>query len=117
MTHQFQNVEGYHAGDAVDIVCTVEDENGDIIDITNATEIEWLLKNDETDSDSEAILTKTMTDTGGIEITDGAAGEFTVHIDTDETTGNTGTFHHRARLTDADGDRSTIFTGTFEIEI
>lgn len=117
MTHQFQNIEGYHAGDAVDIVCTVQDENGDIIDITNATEIEWYLKNDETDADVDAILTKKLTNTGEIEITNGTGGEFTIYIDTDDTTGESGTYHHRARLTDADGDRSTIFTGTFDIEV
>lgn len=114
MTHQFQNIQDHHAGDALDIICTVEDESGNTIDISSANEIQWVLKNDETDPDTEAVLDKTLTG-GDIAITDGPNGEFTVTINTDETTGNTGTLHHRARLTDADGDRSTIFTGTFEI--
>ncbi len=114
MPHNEQNIDQYHAGDALDIVCTVENDNGTTIDITNANDIRWLLKESSTDIDTDALLDKNLSG-GGIEITDGVAGEFVVHIETDDTSGMTGQKHHRARLTDSNGDRSTVFHGTFTI--
>lgn len=114
MPHNEQNIGDYHAGDALDIVCTVEDDSGATIDISNANDIRWLLKENSTDTDTDALLDKNLAG-GGVEITDAINGEFTVHIATDDTSGMVGQKHHRARLTDSDGDRSTVFHGTFTI--
>lgn len=114
MPHNTQDIGEYHAGDALDIVCTVEDDSGATIDITNANEIRWLLKDNASDLDSDALLDLSLTG-GGVTITDGANGEFTVHIATGDTDSMSGQKHHRARLEDSDGDRSTVFTGSFTI--
>lgn len=116
MPHQIQNIGDYHAGDALLITVDVEDDNGNAVDISNANSIEWYLKNDETDADGEAVLSKTLAG-GGISITDGAGGQFEIKIDTGETDGEAGTYHHRSRLEDSNGDRSTLFHGDFTISV
>lgn len=117
MTHETQDISGYHAGDAREIEVTVEDDAGNNVDITGAQEIEYYIKEDEGDPDGEALLEKSLSNTDEIEITDGANGMFTVYIDTGDTDGMTGSKHHRARLTDGDGNRSTLFTGNITIEV
>lgn len=115
MPHNEQHVEEYHRGDALDIIVTVVDDAGEQVDITDAQEIDWLLLDDASTPETDAVVTKTLSG-GGIDITDGLVGEFTVHVDTGDTDGVTaGTFHHRARVTDADGDRTTVLTGDFKI--
>ena len=122
MSHNNQNVSDYHAGDALDLIVTVEvaDEGtspATLID--QATDIEWYLQETLSDPINQAMLTKTLVD--GIE-TPGEAndlqtGQFMVQIETDDTDGLGGqTVHHRARITDADGRRSTLFTGSFTID-
>lgn len=115
MPHQTQDVTDYHAGDARDLPVTVEHPDGTAKDISNGT-AEWLLKDAASDTDANALLTKTTTD-GGITITDAANGKLEVSIETGDTTGMSGTKHHRLRVTDSDGDRVTVFHGDFVISI
>lgn len=115
MPHQVQDISTYHAGDALEIETTVRDDASNIVDISGATEIEWLLKENETDTDANALLTKTQTGGGITFTTDGTDGKFTVKIDTGDTDGMSGAKHHRARVTDGQGDRATVFHGTFTI--
>lgn len=118
MPHNVEDIGDYHAGDALDIVCTAKDDAGNVIDITNANEIRWLLKDNETDDDSVARLDKRLTATATeITITDGANGEFEIYVDTGDTDGMSGDKHHRCRLEDSTGDRSTVFHGTFSISV
>ena len=123
MSHNHQNISDYHEGDALDIVVTVDVDDESIDPATlieEAIEIIWLMKNDEEDDDSAAILDKTLED--GIErpadlpeLLD--PDQFLVHLDTGDTDGHGGTsVHHRARITDADGRRATVFTGTIVID-
>lgn len=121
MPHNHQNIADYHAGDALDIITTfeVDDPETDAATVLeNATDIEWYLQENEDDDVSAALLTKTLTDGIRRPIDDPnlAPTEFAIHLSTDDTSGHGGkTLHHRARLTDADGDRSTVFTGTVTI--
>lgn len=116
MTHNEQHVAGYHAGDALELVVTVEDEQGNAIDISTVNEITWLLKDEKRDPDNKAILQKTLTGGGITYDSDGTNGIFVVQIDTGDTTAEAGNKHHRARLTDSGGNRSTLFTGDFTID-
>lgn len=114
MPHQIQDVADHHQGDALDMYVSVEKSNGAAKDISGGS-AEWLLKDNASDADTNALLTKT-TSGGGISITDGVVGELTVHIETGDTGSLIGQKHHRLRVTDSDGDRVTVFTGTFTIE-
>lgn len=116
MPHNIQDVDDYHEGDALHIHVTVNKKDGTAVDLTSAS-AEWLLKNQASDADADALLTKD-TAGGGIQITDATNGKLTVYIDTGDTTGiGAGGYHHRLRVTDADGDRVTVFHGTFSIEV
>lgn len=115
MTHNEQNVSDYHQGDALELHVSVVDNDGNIVGLVDAS-AEWLLKKLETDPDTDALLTKSTSNTGEITITDPDMGELTVKIDTgDITDAMVGNLHHRLRITDANGDRATVFTGDFEV--
>lgn len=115
MAHKTQDVDNHHAGDALDMNVSVEKSDGSAKDITNGS-AEWLLKETATDSDANALLTKTKSG-GGITFTDAANGKLEISLETTDTSGLSGTKHHRLRVTDSDGDRITVFTGTFTIEV
>lgn len=126
MTHNEQNVTEHHEGDAAEIHVTVEDGDGNIMDLTGS-DVEWLLLEDDTDEDANALLTKDGTEggtTNGVEFTDATNGAVKVIINTDETEGivdwtnypgGSKMFRHRIRVTDTNGNRITGFTGDFEI--
>lgn len=125
MPHQDINVADYHEGDAIDLPIVIRDTAAMPVDLTNA-QIRWYLKNHQLEADVNALLTKTTDAGGGIEITSAIDGEAVIHIRTGDTAGllNTGTgqkdkgtFHHRCRVTDANGNRSTVFHGTFTIYV
>lgn len=125
MTHQDINVADYHEGDAINLPIVVRDQSAAAVDLTNA-KIQWLLKNNQLDPDTAALITKTTDVGGGIEVTSATTGEAVIHIYTGDTAGllDTGTgqkekasFHHRCRVTDAAGNRSTIFHGSFTIYV
>lgn len=126
MTHNRQNIDVHHEGDAHDIVVTVQYSSGTVVDLTGA-QAEWLLKENPKDDDASALLTKTgeqdVSETE-IEFTEPNEGELVIHIETGDTDGLVtwgdigGTvkdFHHRLRVTDVDGNRVTTLTGNFEI--
>lgn len=119
----------YFAGDSLRILFGFKDKHNDQpIDITNST-IEFLVKDSLTDTDADALLTKSSdaTDESGnpeIEITDATNGECEVVI----ATGDTDPFVEDgelrldstvvewvARVTDADGNRVTAETGDWEV--
>lgn len=115
MTKRNQDIDDYHAGDTLEIVVTVTDDDGNIIDITGA-DVEWYLLQYETSPDEDHLLKKTTTD-GGITVTSAQDGEFTVTVDAGDTDGMSGEYHHRARMTDSTGNRSTVMTGTITIRV
>lgn len=114
MPHKVQDVSDLHEGDALDMSVTVEKSDGTKKDISNGS-AEWLLLASASDDDANALLTKTKSG-GGITFTDAANGKLEISIETNDTDGHVGTQHHRLRVTDSDGDRVTVFTGSFTIE-
>lgn len=103
------------------------------IDLTDAQNIEFFVKEDIVDPDSEAVLTKRMvddtgTETGEIDLTEPANGRCRVIIDTGDTDGmltetvdgveerlEEKTYEWVIRVTDADGYRVSSETGTWTI--
>lgn len=113
MTHNEKNIANYHAGDSLKITVDVEETNGDPVDLTGASAT-YLIKENMSDPDTDALVELT-TSSGDISIVDATAGRLEVHIPTGETSGMTGQKHHRVRITDDSGNRSTVLTGTITI--
>lgn len=114
----------YVAGDAIDIPVHFQDPSGNPVEIPTDGHVEFRLKEDLTDADSDALLTKNSNDTDAngnpqITINDAAAGECTVHILTDDTADVVGTTDRQeeavvewhVRLIDGSGDRVTAEWG------
>lgn len=129
MAHELQDVEDHHEGDAARLDVTAQ-VDGEILDLTGASAT-WLLIEDEdeieeTITEEHAKLVKSGeegADEEEIEFTDPPNGELEVAINTDDTAGHVNwaetdepaEFDHRLRVTDAGDERTTQFTGTFEI--
>lgn len=131
MAHQNQDVSVHHEGDGHELECTVENEDGIIIDISGGSAT-WLLFEDRRDAvvDSNALLTKTGTDDSNndssseIYFETPEDGILIVNIDTGDTDGlvnwsdidddQPAEFHHRLRVT-IDGHRATVLHGSFYI--
>jgi hypothetical protein len=105
MSHNVQNFE-IHAGDSRDIVVTVTDSQGGAFDLTGAA-IAWQLARS-AGSTSPAV-SKSLG--GGIAITDGPNGVFTVTLDPADTAALSGLYYHEAEVTDGAGNRSTVLSG------
>lgn len=99
------------AGDTRNLNVTVFDEdNGGNKNIANAT-IRWVLYNEETDTSA---LTKTLA--GGITVTNGLLGQFTVALTPANTVSLTpGVYYHEVEVTDESGNVSTVLTGHITI--
>lgn len=116
MPHQTQDIADHHQGDALDITVTVEKSDGTAKDISNANAIEYYIKDQLADSDANALLTKTLSG-GGVTITDATNGKLEISIETGDTSGiAVGSKSHLLRVEDSDGDRVTVFTGSFTVE-
>lgn len=116
MPHQTQDISNHHQGDALDITVTIDKSDGTTKDISGATSAKYFIKDQAGDTDANALVTKDMSG-GGISITDGANGVLEVSIETGDTSSIApGEKHHRLQLTDSNGDRVTVFTGTFTVE-
>lgn len=134
MAHHNQDVEIHHEGDAHEIEVTVEHEDGSVVDLTTA-EAEWLLLDSQFDDSEEALLSKDGVEDGtdnGITFPDPNDGVLLITIETGDTDGIVDwetdydgddigpsdtphvDFHHRLRVT-LDGDRATVFHGTFSL--
>lgn len=116
----------YFEGDYLDIPHTVEDDNQEAVDLTGAT-AEFLLKDELTDDDADALLTKSGDEdapNGEVTFTDATNGEVTFHIetgDTDDVLTSDGTrieedtFKFVIRITDGDGRRVSTAYGDWTI--
>lgn len=120
----------YYAGDAIDIPFEFVQEDGTTpIDLTAKT-VEFRIKESLTDTDANAVVTKTGTEggvTNGVTFAaDPTTGQCTVHIDTDDTATvvddvDTGTrvesvlMEWHARVIDTNGARITSETGSWEM--
>ena len=100
-----------HRGDSRNLVVTVRDEPGNIIDLTGAT-IVWEIADSVA---GPALLSKT--NGAGVTITDAAGGVFTVALTPADTLSLTrGVKYHEARMTDAGGDRGRVVVDDITIE-
>lgn len=118
----------YYAGDSIDIPFAFTDQHGDTaIDLTGMT-VEFRLKHDLTDTDSDAVVVKTGTEGGttdGVSFaSDPTTGECTVHIDTDDTSSvviedstrfESVVMDWHVRVIDGNGNRVTSEVGDWEI--
>src|SRR3990167_5713629 len=101
---------GTVAGDSHTLTVTVKDRDNDAVDITSAS-ITWKAART---IHKTAVLTKT-TSNGGIGITNGAGGVFTITISAGDTSGFTGDYYHEVQVTFADGTVSTVLSGTMTV--
>jgi hypothetical protein len=107
------NERPLHAGDDYPYGFTVHKPAGTILPLTSATL--WLtIKEDATDPDAEALLQYCSTDATEIEITDGAAGEFTIHFKAADTAKLTGAWMYDIKAKLANGKMQRIARGTIE---
>ena len=112
MSHKIQDIVDYHKDDTLIIETTVRNDDEEIVDLTGAA-AQWLMKNEAEDPDGDALLTKTVGE--GITIDQPTAGKLEIKIEEDEAD-TVGSFHHRLRVWDNDGHRSTVFTGSLTVE-
>ena len=132
MAHATFNIDNHHEGNAFKLPVEVYDEATDErLDLTN-TEADYYIKETRSDPDEEALVHKTGEEgvsEDEIEF-DASDGELTIYIDTDETAGHIDweqnqrddkrspesyDLWHRLDITDANGNRVTVFTGHIEL--
>ena len=112
MAHQVQNFE-IHAGDDLTLQVSVTDDAGQPVNLTGA-QVAWQASRGRADRfSSTAVLAKASGT--GITVTDAAGGVFEVDLAAADTAGLRGAFYHEAKVTDAAGDKSTVFTGTMTV--
>lgn len=97
------------AGDSKTLVVTVKDAEGVAVNITGST-IKWRAARS---FGKAAVISKTTS--SGIQITDGANGQFTVTLSTSDTDDLLGVYYHEAEVTASDGTISTVLSGTMKI--
>jgi hypothetical protein len=92
------------AGDDVTLSATATDSAGAAVNLTGST-LSWTLSDG-----NVARVTKTTSD--GITVTSAANGTFTVSLDTADTSDlEAGTYRHRATVTDASSNITTVLDG------
>ena len=109
MTKLNQDITDYLQGDRLDIDVIVTDPDGVVVDISGSA-IEWVLVDT-----GVGVIVKKTTDGGGVTITDGPGGEFSVALkeaDTEDI--DPGRYHHEAEI-DLSSGPVTVLTGRFEI--
>jgi hypothetical protein len=99
----------YHEGDSLELIVDV-DEDGSDKDLTQAS-VSWTVAHrlgaSPTLSDSDSGVSAS--------VTDAAAGEVTVTIDSGVTDGLAGRYQHELRVTDLNGDTAVVAEGRFRI--
>lgn len=99
------------AGDTKTLVVTVTDANGSPVNLSGCT-IAWRASRS---FRKTAQITKTTTGSGGVAITDGPNGVFTVALEPEDTEDLHGDLLHEAQVTDAQGTISTVLQGTMKV--
>lgn len=97
------------AGDTKTLVVTTKDASGNAVNITGSS-IKWQAARS---MGKASVLSKSTS--SGIQITDGANGEFTVTLNPSDTEDLIGNYYHEAQITAADGTISTVLFGTMKI--
>jgi len=99
------------AGDAKLVTVSVVDDAGDVVNITGAS-IQW--KAAPSVDDEPVIEKSTAVSPGGIEITNGPAGEFVVTLNGNDTEDLSGLYYHEAEMV-LSAAASTVLTGQFVV--
>lgn len=125
------DADRYYAGDAIDLPFTVQDHSaGTVIDLTGMS-VEFRLKESLTDTDSNALITKTGTEGGatdGVTFTDALNGSVKININTGDTSNvvddvdtdpvtrlESVIIEWHFRVIDTNGARVTSETGEWEV--
>ena len=101
-------------GNAVAPIFTVQDGNGNAVDISTAAEIKWYCQRNETDG---PVLIKTLTSAQIAFVTDGTNGQFYVNILTTDTLQLSDWYQHLASITDGNGNITTVAVGRMQVAI
>jgi hypothetical protein len=110
MTTINQNFSMY-AGDSKNITITVTNDDGTVLNLTNAT-VKWALKKRVKSTVNE--IYKTTTD--GIVITDSLNGVIKINVTPNDTTNLSGMYYHECEVTDQSGNVSTVTTGYITVK-
>lgn len=97
-----------NAGDDKTLEIVVLDEAGSQVDISEVTEIVWLLA--ASVSSETSIIQKTLSNADIVLIA--SPGRFDVTLDVLDTADLSGLYYHEARVTFADGRSSTVVAGS-----
>jgi len=114
MAIQIQDFE-IAAGDDLDIPVTVTADGtpaGDPVSIAGAQKIVFAVA----DYGATATRRVTLNLAAGVAITDGPGGAFTASLSGDDTVALSGRYRHQARVTDSEGNRTTVFMGTLTVQ-
>lgn len=97
-----------YSGDSKNINVTIQDESGNILDVTGATFLYTIeMRNNPIQKDNQSI--------GGIVVTDPTNGEIVISLDSSDTEGITGNYFHWLSMADNEGNESTLFHEILEI--
>lgn len=96
---------------ALDFAVKEDAADGEPVSLVGIASLRWWLSRKVT---TPALVQKAIG--AGVEITDAAAGEFTVRLEPADTEERFGTFYHEAEVIDADGKVSTVHAGEIIIK-
>jgi hypothetical protein len=108
MTAENQNIVMF-AGDDMDVVVEVKDDRGIPIDLRDAQDIRYAVRVN-ADSTNPTILLKTLED--GISVMEDESSHFKITITAQDSAPMKGRYFHIARVTNAEGKRSTVMVGS-----
>jgi len=114
MPHHIQDLE-IHAGNDLVLPVTVTADGtsaGERVDLTGTTKIVWAVSRRDVDGFIR-LITKELGD--GITLTDSGEGVFEITLSASETLNLHGPYLHEARVTDADGHKSTVLSGNLTV--
>lgn len=101
----------YYAGNSLEINESITDENGNALDLSNAT-VEWGVARRPGDSvvigDGDAEVTLSID-------TPASDGDVTVTVEPGHTSDMDGTYKHEFKVTKDDGTEDTVTRGDFEV--
>lgn len=96
------------AGDYKTLVITIKDAEGTAVNISGAT-IKW-----QCGRSFGKASTLSKSTSSGIQITDGANGQYTVTLDASDTDSMSGTYYHESEMT-LSGIKTTVLVGTMKV--
>lgn len=109
-----QNFTTYQGDNVIPIFTVYGSDLSTIVDLSTVTQIEWFCMRLVTPT-ATALLTKTKTAGQITFVTDGTDGKFQVSITATDTTALDGLYVHYARITDANGNVTTIEVGRMRV--